>query len=194
MPAEGLRRAVDDEVGAVLERPQVDRRRRSRVDDHRRRVGGRRREIGHRQERVGRRLEQDEVGVVGRRARLVELDVAQAPGGECLEQLPSPVVGTFRQRDRLPRPKLREHERGDRSGAGREEERGASFEGAELALRRCTGRMAVALVPEAAGISVLVRPDGRAVEGLHVLNSTVSFDVVRRLCLLSSFLVEKAER
>ena len=67
--AEVLRRAVHDEVGAVLERPQEHRRRGRRVDDDR---GGMRRgglQVGHRQERVRRRLQPDQVGVRAAAAR-----------------------------------------------------------------------------------------------------------------------------
>ena len=65
MAGEVLRRAVDDEVGAVLERAEVDRRRHGRIDDDGRGVGGGRFEIRHREVRVRRRLEPDEVGASG---------------------------------------------------------------------------------------------------------------------------------
>ena len=62
---EVLRGAVEDEVGAVLERAQVDGRRGGRVDDDRRRVRRRGLEVGHRQERIRRRLGPDELHAVG---------------------------------------------------------------------------------------------------------------------------------
>ncbi len=93
---EVLRRAVEHEVGAVLEGPQVDRGGRGRVDDHPRGMGRRRVEIRHRQERVRGRLEPDEVGPRRRRARLVELDVAEAPAAELREGGAGAVVRPLR--------------------------------------------------------------------------------------------------
>ena len=86
MAAEVLGRAVHDEVGAVLDRAQVDGRRGGRVDHHARRRGGRRLEVGHRQERVRRRLQPDDVDPAGRRSRLVELDVPDSPALERPEE------------------------------------------------------------------------------------------------------------
>ena len=79
VPGEVLRRRVDREVAAELERADVERRRSGRVAHDARGMRGRRLEVRHRQERVRRRLEPDEVDAVGRRARLVELDLLDAP-------------------------------------------------------------------------------------------------------------------
>ena len=103
MAAEVLRRAVEGEVAAVLERPQEDRRRGGGVADDRRGVRGRRLEVGHRQERVRRRLEPDEVRARRRRPGLVELDEAQPPALQRPEQDRCAVVGAFGERDRLAR-------------------------------------------------------------------------------------------
>ena len=107
--AEVLRRAVQDEVRAVLERAQVDGRRGSGVDEHRggMRCGGL--EVGHRQERVRGRLEPDELDAVRRRARLVELDVLQAPPLEDAEHRGRAEVTALGDRDRVPGPEQGEH-------------------------------------------------------------------------------------
>ena len=165
--AEVLGRAVHREVGAVLERPQVDGRRGRRVDDHARRVRRSRLEVGHRQERVRGRLQEDEVGAVRRRPGLVELDVAQAPLLEPGEEAAGPEVGALGEGDRLPRLEQREHQRRDRAGPGGEEERVAALELAERVLGRDPGRVRVALVVEAARLAAVVRPDRRSVDGLH---------------------------
>jgi hypothetical protein len=167
MTAEVLRRAVQGEVGTLLERAQVDGSGRRRVDDDACRVGDRGLEIGHGQERIGRRLEPDEVDAVGRRTRLVELDEPNAPGLERAEEHSGPVVGTLGQRDGLPRLEQAEDERGGRPGAGGIHERLAALELRERALGRDRVRMAVALVVERARLAVAVRPDRRAVERLH---------------------------
>ena len=99
--AEVFRRAVQDEVGAVLERPQVDRRRGGGVDDDACRMCSRGLEVGHREEGVRRRFEPDEVDAVGRRAGLVELDDVQAPAFELAEEDAGSEVGAFGERDRV---------------------------------------------------------------------------------------------
>src|SRR5204862_448263 len=76
---EVLRRAVQDEVGAVLQGSQMHRRGHGRIDDDRGRVGGRRREIRHREVRGAGRLQPAELYFVGRRPRLVELPDSKAP-------------------------------------------------------------------------------------------------------------------
>ena len=81
VPAEELGRAVQREVGSVLERPEVDGRRGRRVDHERRRVGRCRLEIGQAEQGVRGRLDPDEVGAVRGRSRLVELHVVAAPTG-----------------------------------------------------------------------------------------------------------------
>ena len=81
---EHLRRRVEDDVAAVVERTEAKRRGDGRVADDRSGVRDGRLEIGHRQDRVRGRLDEDQVGAGGRRARLVELDDAArptAPGG-----------------------------------------------------------------------------------------------------------------
>ena len=92
MAAEVLRRAVHDEVGAVLERAEVDGGRRGRVDDDAAGMRGGRLEVGHGQERVRRRLQPDRGRRRRRRAGLVELDEAQAPALECVEEHAGAVV------------------------------------------------------------------------------------------------------
>ena len=77
--AEVFRRAVQDEVGAVLEGAKMDRCRGGRVDDHGRGMRGRSLQVRHRQERVRRCLDPDEVDSVGRRAGLIELDETKPP-------------------------------------------------------------------------------------------------------------------
>ena len=117
VPAEVLRRAVEHEVGAVLERAEVDGRRGRRVDHH---PSGRRRgrlEVGHRQERVRRCLEPHEVDAVRRRAGLVELDEPETPLLESAQKQRSPVVTALCERDRLARLAERKHQRRDRARA-----------------------------------------------------------------------------
>ena len=165
VPAEVLRRAVEDEVGAVLERAQVDRRRGGRVDDDRRRMRGCGLEVGHRQERVRRRLEPDELHAVRRCAGLVELDDVQPPALERREEAAGAEVRAVGERDRRAGLEQRERERGRRARPGREEQRVPAVELAERLLGRDAGRVRVALVVEVARLAALVvRPDRRAVE------------------------------
>ena len=103
--AEVLGCAVNREVRAVLEWPQVDGRRGGRVDDHARRVRRSSLEVRHRQERVRGRLQEDEVGAVRRRPGLVELDVARDPtsrarrrGGRCRSTRPRRARSSARAR------------------------------------------------------------------------------------------------
>ena len=146
MAGEELRRAVEGEVGAVLERPEQDRRRGRGVDDERRRVRGRRLEVGEGEERVRRRLDPHEVGLGGRCGRLVELDVAEAPALELAERLAGAVVGAGGERDRRARPEKREDERRGRGRARGKEQRVAAVELAEQPLGLLSYRMGVALV------------------------------------------------
>ena len=97
--AEELGCTVKREVGSVLERPEVDGRRGGRIHDDRRRVCRRGLEVGQREQRVGGRLDPDEVGSLGRRSGLVELDVAEPPAAEQLERADRPVVGVLRDRN-----------------------------------------------------------------------------------------------
>ena len=63
VPAEVLRRAVHDDVRAVLERPEQDRCRRGRIDHDACGVGCRGLHVREGQERVRRRFEPDEIGL-----------------------------------------------------------------------------------------------------------------------------------
>ena len=103
MAGEVLRRRVDGDVAAELERAHVQRSRRGRVADDAGGMGDGGLEVGHRQERVRRRLDPHEIDALGRRARLVELDLADAPASELVEHGAGPVVGAFCERDRLSR-------------------------------------------------------------------------------------------
>ena len=100
VPGEDLRRRVERDVAAVLERPEPERRGDRRVADDRRGVGGRRLEVGHRQQRVRGRLDEDQVGPVGRRPGLVELDDVDAPRRKVVEEHAVAVVGALGERDR----------------------------------------------------------------------------------------------
>ena len=102
MAGEVLRRAVENEIRSQLERSEVDRRRRGRVDDDLCRMKRGRLEIRHRQKGVRRRFEPDEVDSVRRRSRLVELDDAKAPPRELAQRDPGTEVRAFRKRDRVP--------------------------------------------------------------------------------------------
>ena len=161
---EVLRRRVEDEVAAALERAQVDRRRRGRVADDEARVRGGGLEVGHRQERVRRRLDPDEVGAGRRRAGLVEEDVPEPPALELGEEDAGAVVGVLRERDRRAGREQREHERGRRAHPRREEQRLAAVELAELPLRLDPDRVRVPRVVERPRLAVDVRPGRRAVE------------------------------
>ncbi len=129
---------------------------------------GGRLEVGHGQERVRGRLDPDELHAVGRRPRLVELDVAQAPRLERLEGDARAEVAAGRERDRVARLQHREHERGRRARARGVEERRAAVQLAEARLGLDDGRVAVARVEELARLAPLVvGPDGGAVERVH---------------------------
>jgi hypothetical protein len=95
---------VQDDVRAVLERPEPHRRGRRRVDDHARAARAGRRDlllqVRKTEQRVRGRLEPDELAVLRRGAGLVELDEADAPALECPEEDARPVVGVVRERDR----------------------------------------------------------------------------------------------
>ena len=151
---EHLRGAVQRDVAAPLERAQPERRRERRVADDRCRVRGGRLEVGHRQHRVRRRLDQDQVGVGGRRARLVVLDHLDPPRPEMVEQLLVAVVGALGERDRAARRQHRQDDPGDGAHPGGEEQRAAAFERAELGLDRDRVRLL--------GAGVRVRPGSPA--------------------------------
>ena len=167
MAAQVLRRAVKDEVGPVLERAEVNRRRSGRVDEDRRRVRRGGLEVGHRQEGVRRSLQPDELDAGRRRPGLVELHVLQAPALELAEEGRRAVVAAFGDGDRRAGLEQRQDDRGRRSGTGGEEERLAAVELAEDAFGGDAGRMRIALVVELAQLAVLVRPERRAVKRLH---------------------------
>ena len=169
--AEVLRRRVEDEVAAALERPQVDGRRRRGVAENQAGVRGGRLEVRHRQQRVRRSLEPDEVGACGRRPGLVEENVLQPPALELGQQHAGPVVGVLRERDRGAGLEQREHDRRRRAHPRREEERLAAVEPAEHPLGLDADGMRVPRVVERPGLPVDVRPDRRAVERrLHAAN------------------------
>ncbi len=125
----------------------------------------RRLEVGHRQKRVRRRLEPDELDVVGRRPRLVELDVPEPPALELRERDARAEVRALGQRDRVPGGEERERERGRGAGAGGEEERMSTVELSERALGFDSGRVRITLVVELTGLAGPVGPDSRAVDG-----------------------------
>ena len=160
--AEVLGRAVDSEVGAALERAQVDGRRRGRVDHDAARRGRRGLKVRHGQKRVRGRLEPDQVDAVRRRAGLVELDEAEAPALQGPHEDDGSEVPALRHRDG--RPGL---ERRDRARAGGEEQRRAVLELAQCPLGSDPGRVRVALVVEGARLAAFVGPDRRSVERLH---------------------------
>ena len=159
MAAQVLRGAVHGVVGAVLERTKVDGRRRGRVDDDAAGVRGGGLEVRHGQERIRGRLEPDEVGAGRRRARLVELDEAQAPALEQVEELAGSVIGALGERDRPPGLELGKDECGDRGRPRGEEQRLAAVELAEDTLGLGPRRVGETLVVEVAGPAVSVRPD-----------------------------------
>ena len=102
---------------------------------------------------------------LGRRAGLVELDLAEAPALERPRSVTARAVVRARgERDRVARREERERERGRRGRARREEERLAAVEPRERRLGLDAGRVRVALVEEVARLAVLVRPRRRAVE------------------------------
>jgi hypothetical protein len=101
-----LRRAVQHEVRAVLDRAQQDRAEHRVVDDHDGsggvRGGDRHVQIGEGQHRVRARLEPDEVGV-GRLAGLVERRHVQAPPSQLvLHDGVGPEVASVGDRDSGP--------------------------------------------------------------------------------------------
>ena len=130
-------------------------------------------EVGHREVRIRRGLEPDELDALGRRAGLVELDVAQPPAGERLEGDTGAEVTPLGERDRVAGLEHREHERGRRAAAGGKEQCPAAVELAEAFLGLGDGRAAVPGVIELSGLAPLVvRPDRRAVDGLHAVEPT----------------------
>ncbi len=128
-------------------------------------MGGRSLEVGHRQQRVRRRLQKDEVGAGGRRAGLVELDVPDAPLGEPVEESCMTVVGAGRERDGRAGSQQRQDDGRHGPHAGGEEERAPALEPAEFLLDRRARRVVGPGVREPAGLSRLVRPGRRAIDG-----------------------------
>ena len=131
MAAEVLRRAVQDDVGAVLKWAEEDRRGGGRIDEHGRAVAGRRLHVRKGEKGIRGRFEPDQIGLLGRRAGLVELDEEHAPGLELAKEDAGPVVAALRERDRLAGREQAEHGRGRRGRPGGEEQRVAAFELAE---------------------------------------------------------------
>ena len=154
---ERLRRAVEDEVGAVLERPQVGRRDDRRVDEDAVPACARARavEVRKREERVRRRLDPDEIDVVGRRAGLVVLDVAEAPALERAEGDAGAVVGVARRaRSFAPGSSMASTSAVVAPAPEGKSTRVPALELRERGLRgRDAGRVAVALVVEAARLA-----------------------------------------
>src|SRR5262249_62200721 len=97
-----------------------------------------------------------------------------------MEEHARPEVGALGERDRRSGFNLREDERGNRGGPGREEEGFAALQLSKRALCLNAGRMRIALVVEVTRLAVAVRPDRGAVER-HRDNSTFGFDAVRPL-------------
>ena len=94
-------------------------------------MGRRGLEVGEREQRVRGRLDPDEVNIVRRRPRLVELDEAEPPRLECAEGLARAVVGALREPDRASGAEQREDERRRRPRTGGEEEGMAAVEVAQ---------------------------------------------------------------
>src|SRR3954469_24888564 len=108
-------------------------------------MGGRGLEVRHRQKRIRGRLEPDEVRTVRRRSGLVELDDVQPPAPELAERDARSEVRAFGEGNCLPGPEEGEHDCDCGARPGREQERMAALEPAELALSRGARRMRVAL-------------------------------------------------
>ncbi len=164
--AEHLRRAVQRDVAALLERSEPHRRRKRRVADHRCAMRGARLEVRHRQHRVRGRLDQDQIRVSGGRTSLVELDGVQPPRLQMVEQLLVPVVRARGDRDRAAGREHRQHAARDGAHPGGVEERPTALEHPEDALDRDRVRMLradVGVRPRLARL--VVGPGGRAVEG-----------------------------
>ena len=161
---EDLRRRVEDDVATLVERPEAKRCGHRRVAHDGRRVGDGRREVGHRQERVRRRLDEDQVGLVGRRARLVELHDVKLPRREVVEEHAVAVVRPLGDGDRPTRAEQREHDRRHRAHPRGIEQRMAAVERTERLLAGHAGRMVGPCVREAPRLAALVRPCRRPVE------------------------------
>lgn len=138
MAREDLRRAVQHEVGAVLDGTQQDRAEHGVVHDDSRaglvRLRDRCIEVRKAHQRVGARLEPHEVR--GRRwPRLIEGDDLDAPATQLAAKQPhgSPIAAVS-NRDLRARAEQREDERGRRPGAGGEQERMPALELAEQSL------------------------------------------------------------
>ena len=97
----------------------------------------------------------------------------QAPTFELVEQHAGPEVRALGERDRVARGEEGEDERSRSAAARCEQQSVPAVELAELPLRLDAGGVAVALVDELAGLPVLVRPEGGAVD--HELTLAVAF-------------------
>ena len=168
---EVLRRRVDDDVRTLVERAEEDGSRDGRVAHPQPPVGAERLPVRHAEHGVRGGLDPDDVGIRRRLARLVELDEPDPPGLQPPEEHRRAEVGSLRERDRRPRAREGEHDRRRGAGPGRVEQRVAALERAQPRLRGGAGRVSVARVVEAARLAALVvRPDRRAVDGVHATN------------------------
>jgi hypothetical protein len=155
---------VERERAPSFERPHVQWSRGGRVAKDGRGVRRGRLEVRHGEERVRRRLQPDEVDATGRRAGLVELDVAESPAAELAEEDAGAEVGALGERDGPSGLQQREDDRGARGGARGEEHGLAAVELTERPLGLRDRRAPVPRVDERAGLPVLVGPRRRAVE------------------------------
>ena len=136
---------------------------------------------------------------LGRRAGLVELDVADAPALERVEEHAGAVVAALGERDRLagleqaraPAPSSAPVPEGKRSASPPSSSPSARSAASAV-------RVGVALVVQLARLAVPVGPDRRAVERLHGEDSSPAagsrFDAVCSLLLISINSVDKLGR
>ena len=106
-----------------------------------------------------------------RLAGLVEVDPAQSPAAEIVDEQADAVVRIAGERDGLP--VVQQAEQYTRRGGepGREQERMAAVERAEGGLCGLAGWMPVAGIRELPRPAIDVRPDGRSIDcrpGIHV--------------------------
>ena len=165
-PGQELRRRVDDDVGALVERAQVDRGRDGRVADDEARVG---RAAPPSRASVS-------VGFAGDSTQTMSAPAGggpvwsystkrEAPRLELAQEHRGAEVGALGEGDRRPGPREGEQDGGRRRRPGGEEERLAALELAEPGLGGRPGRMPVAGVEELARLAALVvAPDRRAVD------------------------------
>ena len=167
-----LRRRVDDDVGALVERAQVDGRRDRRVADDQARDGRAARPSSARVS-VGFAGDSTQtMSASGGGAGLVELDEADPERREQPDQLPGAEVRAFGERDRRAGAGEREQNGRRRAHAGRVEQRVAALERAERFLGRDAGRVVVARVVELPRLAGgVIRPDRRTLVAPPTLRS-----------------------